>query len=188
MIRSKSNNYIIDTGFGSESSQLLNSRTEPKKTVRVINTHYHWDHVWGNCFFKGKDIISHRASVELQKLFFDKLFLSKREFARGEVKQCLPNVTFSSELNFLEDSIQIFYTPGHTVDGISVFYKKEGILFVGDNIGDDDENIVPELETDNAVYIDHLKKCLNLKPDIVLSGHNSPKTADFLEKIIKTLS
>ncbi|MBN1150961.1 MBL fold metallo-hydrolase [candidate division WOR-3 bacterium] len=187
IVRSKKNNYIIDTGFGSDSSELIMSRIDPKKPIKVVNTHYHWDHVWGNCFFKGKEIISHRKSAELQKKCFDELLSSKREYTRGEVGKCFPNVTFDGELNFLDDSIQIFSTPGHTVDGISVFYKNEGILFVGDNIGDDAENIVPELETDRAEFIEHLKKCLDFKPEIVLSGHNRPQRAEFLEKIVEIL-
>ena len=31
----------------------------------VINTHYHADHAWGNCFFPGATVISHSLARQL---------------------------------------------------------------------------------------------------------------------------
>lgn len=49
LIMGRKCNYIIDTGLGSLSIDPIKDyiKNDNKKTI-VINTHYHWDHVWGN--------------------------------------------------------------------------------------------------------------------------------------------
>ena len=45
-------NYIIDTGLGSGSvAPILEYIGSDTKPIIVVNTHYHWDHVWGNWVF-----------------------------------------------------------------------------------------------------------------------------------------
>ena len=66
---------------------------------------------------------------------------------------CLPNLVFDGSLYFPEDGVRVFYTPGHTVDCISVFDEVDRVLNAGDNIGDTMEELVPELKTEKAVYV-----------------------------------
>lgn len=59
-IRGVKANYIIDTGFGSETSQILSNFINPNLETIIINTHFHWDHIWGNAYFENKQVIQHR--------------------------------------------------------------------------------------------------------------------------------
>ncbi|MBN1620471.1 MBL fold metallo-hydrolase [candidate division WOR-3 bacterium] len=187
VLRAEKYNYIIDTGFGSESSEILLRVTDEKKPIRVINTHFHWDHIWGNHVFKKEEIISSMKTAQYIDKYWDEMIELNKKYIRGKAEKFLPNVISEGEIKFSEDGVLIFPSQGHTKDGISVFYEREKILFVGDNIGDDEINIVPELETDNEAYMKALKKYLSMDPFLILSGHNSEKKIDFILKILERL-
>ena len=63
---------VIDTlAFPEETLAIRDFiESELKRKVRyVINTHYHADHSWGNCYFPGAYVISHnlcRKNLEKQ--------------------------------------------------------------------------------------------------------------------------
>ena len=49
LVKGNKYNYIIDTGLGSLSIlPVINYIKDDKKPTIVINTHSHWDHIWGN--------------------------------------------------------------------------------------------------------------------------------------------
>ncbi|MBN2363728.1 MBL fold metallo-hydrolase [candidate division WOR-3 bacterium] len=187
VLKTEKNNYIIDTGFGSESANILSGCTDKSKPVTVLNTHYHWDHIWGNYEFYDNDIIAHEKILKNIDEKYEGMLETNRRFVCGRTEKKSPDVLFDSELRLIKDGVLMFYSPGHTNDGISVYFEKEKILFVGDNIGDDDENIVPDLETGIEEYMGALEKYLSLKPELILSGHNVPRKMDFIERIIKRL-
>ena len=103
----------------------------------VINTHYHADHAWGNCFFPGATIIAHARCREL----LDELGRPSLEAARRQnnalrqVKIFLPHMTFSSgelTLRVGKKNLTIFSTLGHSQDGIAVLVEEDRVLFAGD--------------------------------------------------------
>ena len=54
-------NYIIDTGLGSSDTAPVREYIKhDSKPVFVINTHHHWDHIWGNSSLREYTIISHK--------------------------------------------------------------------------------------------------------------------------------
>jgi cyclase len=107
-------------------------------TVRyVINTHYHADHSNGNCFFANAQIIGHKLCRELM----DTVGRSGLERAQSEasdlagVKIVLPTILLDKAPIYLhlgKKTLQIFPTPGHTADSVSVLFKEDRILFAGD--------------------------------------------------------
>lgn len=53
LIQGNKFNYIIDTGLGSLNAKFVKEYIQDnQKPIILINTHYHWDHVWGNSFYK----------------------------------------------------------------------------------------------------------------------------------------
>ena len=130
---------LIDTLMPSETP-LIRNFIESQLMVPVkyiINTHHHADHSWGNCIFPNATIIGHQQCRDLM--------LEKSTSALAEaVKEnslfrdiCIspPQVTFSSgalTLRIGKKQLQIFSTPGHSEDSISVLLEDERILFAGD--------------------------------------------------------
>jgi len=103
----------------------------------VINTHYHADHSWGNCFFPGATVIAHSIAREtmLQKGEPSLESIKKQNIAFKQVKLVLPHLTFSEgsvTLRVGKKSLVMFATPGHSADGISVLVEEDRVLFAGD--------------------------------------------------------
>jgi glyoxylase-like metal-dependent hydrolase (beta-lactamase superfamily II) len=110
-----------------------------------------------------------------------------RQYISGDAQMRLPNLVFEDGLYFPDDGIRIFYTPGHTEDGISVFDEQDRVLNAGDNIGDDMEHIVPELECEAEVYAATLWQYIDSDADVCVSGHNAVLGADIFERILAEL-
>lgn len=165
--------YIIDTGLGSKHiKDVMEYLKDNKKQIIIINTHHHWDHIWGNYMFKENQIISHSLCKELIRLNWQEMIETKGKYVMGQTELCLPTTTFEEELYFQEDHIRLLYSPGHTKDSISVLDEEDKVINIGDNIGDDMEDLVPSIKTDLEVYINTLKKYISLNAIHFVSGHN----------------
>ena len=103
----------------------------------VINTHYHADHSWGNCFFSGATIISHSLC---RKLLVEKGSVSLEAIKKQNpifkpVKIVEPQMTFSDgtlSLRVGKKTLVMSLTPGHSNDSISILVEEDRVLFAGD--------------------------------------------------------
>lgn len=103
----------------------------------VINTHYHADHAWGNCFFPGATVISHAISREimLEKGNASLEAVKKQNPLFKQVKLVEPHMTFSEgslTMRIGKKTLILSPMPGHSVDGISVLVEEDRVLFAGD--------------------------------------------------------
>ncbi|MCL4531075.1 MAG: MBL fold metallo-hydrolase [Chloroflexi bacterium] len=103
----------------------------------VVNTHYHADHAWGNCFFPGATILAHTRCRELlvERGVPSLESVRKQNPALRQVKIVLPHLTFDSgELNLRvgKKNLTIILAPGHSEDGIAVLVEEDRVLFAGD--------------------------------------------------------
>ncbi len=103
----------------------------------VINTHYHADHSWGNCFFPGATIIAHERCRELllERGVPSLETASAQNADLQKVKIILPQMTFSQgnmTLKVGKKNLTIMPTLGHSDDGISVLVEEDRVLFAGD--------------------------------------------------------
>jgi glyoxylase-like metal-dependent hydrolase (beta-lactamase superfamily II) len=181
LIIGKHHNFVIDTGLGSGSiAPILKQLENSRKPIIVINTHAHWDHVWGNWIFHNSMIISHVKCKELMDKYWDMAYNDFSEKKDGEVIKWLPNLIFEQSLAFSEENIEIFHTPGHSIDSISIYDRDDKVLYAGDNIGDTDKFIVPYIDTD----IDTFKKLIETYKkydfNLCISGHNTPQKKDVI--------
>lgn len=103
----------------------------------VINTHYHADHSWGNCFFPGATVIGHALSrdIMLEKGESSLELIKKQSADYKQVKLVPPQITFSEgqlTLRVGKKTLVLSPAPGHSVDGISVLVEEDRVLFAGD--------------------------------------------------------
>jgi glyoxylase-like metal-dependent hydrolase (beta-lactamase superfamily II) len=184
LIRGKRYNYLIDTGLGSGSvapvMKYLNGDTKP---VTVINTHCHWDHIWGNGMFKDSLIIAHPKCREWMDKYWEKALAENESSVDGKAVKGLPNLLLESRLFFPEDEIEIFVTPGHSADCISIYDHADKILYAGDNIGDTAGDIIPYIETDAETFRSTLAVYKRYDFDICVSGHNKPQGKDIIPRM-----
>ncbi len=189
LIMGKRYNYIIDTGLGSLSMEPVKEYIKnDNKPIIGINTHYHWDHIWGNGSLQAYMIVSHKLCRELIESEWDRMMQRNGRYVVGEAEKRLPDLTFEKELYFPEDKIRIFYTPGHTIDSISVIDEEEKVINLGDNVGDTLDEIVPNIAAGEKTYRETLLGYNNMEFDTCLSGHNGILGKDVIEKILNLLS
>lgn len=103
----------------------------------VINTHYHADHTWGNCFFPGAMVISHSLCRELleQRGRPSLENARKQNIIFRQVELVLPHITFDNgviSLKVGKKTLSIMPLPGHSKDGIGVLVDEDRVLFSGD--------------------------------------------------------
>ena len=189
LILGENRNYVIDTGIGRSSVQpILDYIGSDKKPIVVVNTHWHWDHMWGNWVFKDSLIISHPLCRALADKHWDEYVEKYAEhITEGGVHKKLPSLVFESSLYFPDDGISIFHSPGHTEDCISVYDERDRILHAGDNIGDTNEFIVPEIDTDVETFRRLIALYGRYDFDVCISGHNKPQGRDVLERMEEAL-
>jgi cyclase len=131
---------VIDTLALPEETLAMRSFIEEELSVPVryvINTHYHADHSWGNCFFPGATILSHTLCREaiLEKGAASLEAAKRQNPIFKPVKLVPPHLTFSQgemALRVGKKNLILFPTPGHSQDGISILIEEDRVLFAGD--------------------------------------------------------
>jgi cyclase len=131
---------LIDTLATPEETLDLRDFIEQELDVPVryiVNTHYHADHTWGNCFFPGATVIAHSLCRQwLMEKGEKSLAEAKRQNnVFRQVKIVLPHITFDdSNLNLRvgKKTLTLLPLPGHSADNLSVLVEEDRVLFAGD--------------------------------------------------------
>jgi cyclase len=131
---------VIDTLAIPEESLQIRDYIEQELNLPVryvIDTHYHADHAWGNCFFPGATIIGHslcrrQLSAKGQQSLLE---ARKQNPAFRRVKIVLPQLTFEESYLILrvgKKTLSMFPLPGPCADNIGVLVEEDRVLFAGD--------------------------------------------------------
>jgi cyclase len=131
---------VIDTLALPEETLSMREFIEHELGVQVryvINTHYHADHSWGNCFFPGATVIGHAKCRELLIERGQPSLEGARKQNQNlrQVKIVPPHLTFDTgELTMRVGKKNLIISPsfGHSDDGISVLVEEDRVLFAGD--------------------------------------------------------
>lgn len=173
LVNGKNRWFLCDTAFGSGSMEAVKEYMAghgADKPLVVVNSHFHWDHVWGNCAFDGATLIAHEKCLTAMKENGPGALEEFAEAKRGDVRPVYPTITFSDRLTFPDDGVEIFHAPGHTPDSVSCLDTVDNVLFAGDNI----EAPLPYLFSDDLeAYAATLRRYLDLKPGRFVSGHDA---------------
>lgn len=132
---------IIDCGafYGSERMAVKQYIDEHQlHPVHLLNTHLHFDHVWGNSFLYDTFQLMTEASGRDQFLYDD---------VPGQIKQLVgevwkepffaplgKNLAESDCVSFGSHQFSVISTPGHTPGGICFYCRDEKVLFTGDSL------------------------------------------------------
>lgn len=180
---------IIDPGcfFQEEKELLLNFILDNDLVVKhLINTHLHFDHIFGCNFVTNQFGVVLEANAEDQFLL-DGYLKQLQMFGfkpEGEAPKIGKYLNEGDFVKFGNQKFFIFHVPGHSPGSIVFYNEEEGCLFGGDvlfrgSIGRTD------LERGNhQQLISGIKtKLLNLPLDtIVYSGHGPSTTIEYERK------
>jgi len=186
LINGKNTIYICDTHMGLESMDLLKNFIKnngwSNKEIIVFNSHYHYDHIWGNCAFQNEKIISQEMCRDriIERGEYQLEIYSNMYNTTGiEIKA--PNITFMNNLEFHDDEIEFIYTPGHTDDSAICIDKRDSIIYVNDLV----ERPLPHLANENwEQYLETLEMIKALSPQVMVSTHSGIVTEKLLDENI----
>jgi glyoxylase-like metal-dependent hydrolase (beta-lactamase superfamily II) len=166
----------------------LESSTQPRRQLLVVNTHQHYDHVWGNSLFAvGKEfaapILASELSREPARAQDAKLLEKQAEESRFAGLQLLePNLYFQNE--FLIDggdlSLRLIPAPGHTPDQVVVWIPELSILLAADAL----EFPFPYVANpaDLPVMLETMRMLQALNPKTVLPCHGGVHDASLIDR------
>lgn len=139
---------IVDTVINAPTAVDVLHFAQPhlinQRQLLIINTHADYDHCWGNQIFGG-DYPMHPAPILAHRLCADRFqepraaeFLAEMQAREPElykkVRLTPPNLLFTD--TFTIDggdlTLQLFPTPGHAPDHVSIFIPEIRLLLAGD--------------------------------------------------------
>ena len=163
---------VVDTLTGPRDMdpvlEFLASEAGERRRV-VVDTHHHWDHVFGNAAFPGVDIVAQRGcprliQAELQGAD-ESLHLPPPEGVP------LPNITFGDRLTYADEgeSVHLIHTPGHSEDSLVVFLTERRLLFGGDTV----EWPLPSFcqRDGGQEWVHTLRQLKQLPADLIVPAH-----------------
>ncbi|WP_041140108.1 MBL fold metallo-hydrolase [Beduini massiliensis] len=175
--------FIIDTFCGSDYMEEI-KKMYPAYRYCVINTHYHFDHIWGNAAFNAEDIYAHFLCKDAIMRHGKEDYLKNKHYLKGKTERIYPRHLIKERYFFKEAKIELIYTPGHSKDSISVYDHVHQWLFAGDNL----EKPIIQLERQNLViYKDTLQKYLQLPIERFYGGHTLHLTRADIQYMITYL-
>lgn len=128
---------IFDPGcYTSQERVILQQFIEKNnlKPVRLINTHCHLDHVFGNKFVAdtwGLGLEIHQGELPVLGSFAQ--VCQMYGIPNAEVSPTPTAFLDEGKLvSFGETTLEVLYTPGHSPASLSFYCKKEGFLIAGD--------------------------------------------------------
>ncbi|HZO55328.1 MAG TPA: MBL fold metallo-hydrolase [Bryobacteraceae bacterium] len=164
-------------------------KTTDKPIRYAFDTHYHWDHTWGNSV-----LVDAGVTIVCSKECAEELHTKgKREWERTPpsseyslqaYRMEQPGITFGESMAFDDGERRLELRrvgPAHTIGDAVALLPREGILFTGDlcvnwrsgnNMGDRD--------ADHANWARVLVEMAGWKVKTVIPGHGDPGTVETL--------
>ncbi len=173
---------IIDSGcYEKEEQQQLSDFITEKglKVVKLLNTHGHIDHVFGNQwvkdYFKVPLLIHPKDEETLRSV---KVYAPNYGFANFQESTPDGYLEEGDQLTFGNATMEILFTPGHA-PGHIVFYNMEQNICIGGDVlfdGSIGRTDLPGGDYDTLIKSIH-EKIFPLGDEMVIySGHGGPTT------------
>jgi len=180
---------VIDAGCVSEiEKRALKNYIENNNLTlkRVLNTHLHFDHQFGNKFLFTTYGIKPEAGKEDEYLL-ENVIAQTRSFGMAvdeEAQSIGSYITDNQEIKFGNTTLVALHVPGHSPGHMAFYDQKDGILFAGDVLfrGSIGRTDLPK--GDYATLILSITNKLLPLPDstVVYSGHGPSTTIGFERK------
>ena len=188
LINEKKDCIIIDPGcyFEEERKELLTYiEKEGLNVTRLLNTHCHLDHIFGN------RLVAKTYGVGLEMHMLDKIVLDRSP----EIGK-MYNVPFEPSpepVHYLEegekirlgdDELEVILTPGHSPGSICFYNVNQQFIIGGDVLFYQSIGRTDLPGGDHQTLINSIQKKLFVLPDdvTVYPGHGKPTTIGFEKK------
>jgi glyoxylase-like metal-dependent hydrolase (beta-lactamase superfamily II) len=172
--------FLCDTQTGPKPMKLvkeyLKNELKHKKLI-IFNSHYHWDHIWGNDYFENSIIVSHSKARENMIENAEDELKDNSKFVEGKINIKYPDITFDKKLTFEDEGVEFIYAPGHTSGHAICYDKKEKVVFVGDLV---EEPMPMLLDKDLDAFRNSLEYLLTMDVKTYVTTHSYIATEDMV--------
>lgn len=180
---------LIDAGCitGTEKAILKRFIDENGLVLkRLINTHLHLDHQFGNKFIFTTFGLKPEASAEDEYLL-ENVVAQAYTFGLAVDEEAQPlgeYIIENQELKFGNSSLKTIHVPGHSPGSMAFYSEKEGVLFAGDVLFHGSIGRTDLPRGDYATLIQSITKKLLPLPDstVVYCGHGPSTTIGYERK------
>ncbi len=174
---------IIDAGclFDHEKLKLIQVMKEHDLELkRVINTHLHLDHQFGNRFLFETFSIKPEAGIE-DEFFLENVVAQARSFGFKIEEEAQPLGAYiieNQEIKFGNTVLKSLHVPGHSPGSFAFYSENDNAVFVGDVLFKGSIGRTDLVKGDVDTLILSIKNQLLPLPDsvIVYSGHGLSTT------------
>jgi cyclase len=153
----------------------------------LVNTEPHIDHIAGNAYFPGVEVI---GQVGLQTRYEqaapqmtapERLETLKQAdpdsvwlFNHPDYPPNPPTRTFTDELtlNLGQHTVRCLHIPGHTAPQTAIHLPEEGVIFTGDNIFHRVKTFIQE--ADPWEWLAALRRIQAIDAEVIVPGHGEP--------------
>lgn len=179
---------VVDAGFlfdyeEEEFTEYL--ETEGLKLTRILNTHLHLDHCFGNDFlYKRFGMKAEANELEEKNLAMMKSYAEVFGIPyHGDIQGLKSYLNDGDEITFGNTTLKVISVPGHSAGGIGFYNEKDGILIIGDSLFKGSIGRTDLPGGDYATLISSLTRKIMTLPEntIVYPGHG-PSTTIAMEK------
>lgn len=180
---------IIDAGcFNDGEKRLIKQYLEDNDLLlkRVINTHLHLDHQFGNKFLFDTFGVLPEAGEE-DEFLLNNVVAQARSFGlpyNEEAQTIGTYIIENQDIKFGNAILKPIHVPGHSPGSMAFYSEKDGVLFAGDVLFQGSIGRTDLVKGDYATLISSITKKLFPLPDstVVYCGHG-PTTTIGNEKI-----
>jgi cyclase len=159
----------------------------------LVNTEPHGDHILGNAYFPGVEVIGH---VSMLPRYNDATPGMASDQRLETMKQTDPDSVWllrhpsyppnpptrlfeaELELRLGDHTVRLLHHPGHTPPQTSVFLPEEGVVFTGDNVFNRCKTFIQE--ADPWQWLAALEAIRALGAEVIVPGHGEPCSNDYL--------
>jgi len=180
---------VIDAGcLQAGEKQILTRFIEDNKLTlkRVLNTHLHLDHQFGNKFLFDTYGIAPEACIE-DEFLLENVVAQARSYGFPVTEEAQPLGAYiieNQEITFGNSSFKAIHAPGHSPGSMVLYSEKDGVMFAGDVLFQGSIGRTDLPKGDYASLILAITKKLLVLPDstVVYCGHGPSTTIGYEKK------
>jgi len=186
--------FMIDTPQQPIDAARWRERLLERGPIRgLVNTEPHIDHISGNAFFPGVEVIGQQGMLpRYQESVPGMTSETRLETMKQSDPDSVwllghpayppnpPSRLFETELtrHVGNHTVRCLHLPGHTAPQTGVFLPDEGVLFTGDNIFHQVKSFIQE--ADPWEWLEALERIRALDAAVIVPGHGEPCDNSYL--------
>lgn len=175
---------IIDPGcYFEKDREILTDFITSRQLIvkRLINTHLHIDHIFGNSFVEEKYKViteAHAGDSDWLEQAPQRSEMLGIPWINGKAVKIGKLLTENDTISFGESSFQIIHIPGHSLGSICFYSQRDHVLFSGDVLFRDSVGRADLPGGNWNALLNNIQKKLFILPDntLVYPGHGPSTT------------